>query len=96
MTNTDKAHIKGIFIQQVNSGKTSGYCVTFPRLGNLGFSDNDSIRPSQNFKTFSQALAFARAYRESDTRVSRCPIYCLQFSWRMKFYGQRLLQRVQA
>jgi len=94
------AHKKGIFIQRNveynhSTKRTRGpFCVTFPRLANLGLDENSPIiYPSGDFSTYQSALNFALQYRRSDSRVSKCPIYFLENRW-VGSSTRREIQRV--
>jgi hypothetical protein len=78
--NRENAYKNGIFIQQSsNQKRRKDWCVTFPIIDNTG---NTCIFPSEYFKTFSQALTWARQYKSSDSRCKTLPIWANQCLWR--------------
>jgi hypothetical protein len=77
---------KGIFVQR-NVGYANSrqyrkpFCVTFPRLANLGKDTCDVLYPSKDFATYQQALEFAREIQRMDSRLRDCKLYLLDHRW---------------
>lgn len=88
----------GIFVQQTFAYRGAdhrwieGYCVTFPRIDDSG---KECLFPTEVKRTFSQALAVARMFKATDSRLKRTPIFCLQQSWRKGYRATRILQEVE-
>lgn len=83
------AHLKGIFVQRNLEYKNSSkrrrdpFCVTFPRLENLGQGDSrgNVLFPSDDFKTFNLAHKFAIQTKKIDSRLKKCPIFLCDYRW---------------
>lgn len=70
-------YLRGIFIQRQENGfkKFKGFCITFPRLGNLKKGlESEVILPVGDFKTFQSAMRYALTMRESISFLRECPI----------------------
>ena len=82
----DPAH-RGIFVQRNVEYKDARrrlrlpFCVTFPRLANIGGTDNEAIFPSDDFPTFESARRFALQVKRCDSRLKKCPVYLLDQRW---------------
>lgn len=78
---------RGIFVQRALKNKyvskSDGkiFCVTFPRLANIGGNDTDILFPSDYFPTFESAKKFALQVKRIDTRLSKCPVYLCDHRW---------------
>ena len=78
---------KGIFVQRNVEYKNTTrrtrkpFCVTFPRLANIGGTDNEALFPTDDFPTFETAKKFAVAFKKTDSRLRNCPIYLLDNRW---------------
>ena len=79
---------KGIFVQRnveykdTRQRRRKPFCVTFPRLANVGTgSELDVIFPSNDFATFQAAHEFAQQFKKCDPRLRDCPIYLLDQRW---------------
>ena len=78
---------KGIFVQRnveykgATLRKRKPFCVTFPRLANIGGTDNEALFPSDDFPTFETARKFALNFKKIDSRLRECPIYLLDNRW---------------
>lgn len=73
----NKLYLTGIFIQRTSKRfkQFNGFCVTFPRLGNLDKNlENEVIFPSETFKTFLQAFNYALNMRNKVSILRACPI----------------------
>jgi len=89
---------KGIFVQRNIRSKNSQtyvkpFCVTFPRLANIGVDDSQVIFPSGDFKTFKQAHDFALQVKKIDSRLKNCPVFLLDNRW-IKSSATREFQRI--
>ncbi len=92
---------RGIFVQRNLQNKYSlkarkPFCVTFPRLANIDARferDAQVLFPSEDFKTFKQALDFALQIKKVDPRIAGLPIWLCDYRW-CKSSAKRELQRI--
>lgn len=79
--NHKKAYLKGIFIQKTDLN--SNWCVTFPMV-----SLNLALYPSNDFKTFFQALNFAKHVISVISDLKGLPIYENNIIWKKSYNGK--------
>lgn len=91
--------MRGIFVQRnveykgARKRTRKPFCVTFPRLANIGGTDNEAIFPSDDFPTFKAAHDFALQFKRCDSRLKQCPIFLLDQRW-VGCSTRRELQRI--